>query len=81
MATGQVIMKFKITDEAKVAVIKHLSENGLLDFCIERNGKNDFDITGKYEGFTVVKLDTVMIRDGDSLTLQGLKMVLNFEET
>ncbi len=72
-------MQFKITDEAKKAVVKHLSEEGLLDVCINRIDRDRFEITGEYEGLTVVRLDAVKLYAGDSLTVQGMKMVLSLD--
>lgn len=72
-------MRFKITEEAKEAVVRHLSKEGLLDIRIERD--NDwFTIHGIYDGLRVIELDKQQIYDGNSLTITGMKMVLDLEE-
>ena len=70
------MMNFHITDNAKNAVIEHLSSAGYLDLCLERHG-DKFEVSGKYKGEKILTLDDrVTIYDGDSLTLEGLKFKL-----
>jgi hypothetical protein len=72
--------QFQITDEAKKVVIKHLSEDGLLDLRISRVSANKFQITGEYDNVTVLSFPQLFsIYNGDALTLTGLKMVLDIE--
>ena len=72
-------MKFEITENAKKAVIKHLSKEGLLEFCIERTQPNQFVFTGLYDGLEVIKLPVVTIYPGDSLTITEMKIVLELD--
>jgi hypothetical protein len=72
-------MKFVITDNAKNAVIEHLSHSGYLDLCLERDG-NYFTVSGKYNCEKIVILeDRISVCDGDSLTLENMKFKLELE--
>ena len=74
-------MKFSITDNAKNAVIEHLSHNGYLDLCLERHG-NEFEVSGKYKNEKILTLeDRITIYDGNSLALEGLKFKLDLKTT
>ena len=71
--------KWRVTDEAKNAVLSTLAEDGYLDLAVVRTGTNDVWIQGKYKDMTVVELGPFAIGPGDSLTLQGVKLKLEID--
>ena len=73
---------FKMTPEAHRIAIETLSKQGLLDLRLTRTGKDEFAVEGVKDDVAILSMGTVHVREGDTVTISGLKMELelNFDE-